>query len=68
MIVTAPDAVVLLRAVSGEGTSVGAYVRSEGKGRVCYVACGHHQAVLELPPMQRLIANAARWCCAEGAP
>ena len=59
----AKDATVLLRAGSGEKTSVAGYVRTAGKGRVCYLANGHNGKVLALPAVQRLIANAAKWCC-----
>jgi len=62
----ASDATVLLEAVAGRARSVNAFVRMEGKGRVCYLANGHNRQVLSLPQVQRLIANAARWCCGIG--
>lgn len=61
-ILHAENLTILLEAVSGEKRSTNGYVRTYGKGRVCYLATGHHQQMLELPSMQRLIANAAAWC------
>jgi hypothetical protein len=52
--------IVLLTMTSGK--KVNGYVRTHGQGRVCYLATGHHRAQLELPSMQQLLANAARWC------
>lgn len=48
------------------GKHVNGYTRIHGQGRVCYLATGHHRAMLELPSMQNLMANAALWCI--GAP
>jgi hypothetical protein len=59
----ANDITLLLEAGSGDQKSVLGYVRQEGKGRVCYLASGHNRDVLGLPATQRLLANAARWCC-----
>ena len=59
----ADDITVLLEARSGDEDSVLGHVRREGKGRVCYLANGHNRQALELASVQRLIANAARWCC-----
>ena len=44
------------------GQHVNGYTRAHGAGRVCYLATGHHRAMLELPAMQQLMANAALWC------
>ena len=52
----------LLKASSGGETSVAAYVRTEGKGRVFYLALGHNRKALEAPAVQRLLVNGARWC------
>jgi len=59
----AKDATVLLEAVSGGQRSVNGYVRAFGRGRVCHLANGHNIEVLSQPAMQRLIGNAALWCC-----
>jgi type 1 glutamine amidotransferase len=55
----ADNLTVLLRT---SGDNVHGYARSYGKGRVCYLANGHHREVLESEPMQRLMSNASRWC------
>ena len=52
----------LLSASSGGETSVAGYVRTEGKGRVFYLALGHNRKALEAPEVQRLLVNGARWC------
>ena len=52
--------IVLLTETSTK--KVNGYIRTHGQGRVCYLATGHHRAMLELPSMQQLLANAARWC------
>jgi len=58
------DDMVRLLDASGDGeTCLAGYVRAEGKGRVAYLAFGHNREVLELPDVQRLLANAAQWCC-----
>ena len=61
-VMLAKDATVLLRSGSGEKEAVAGYVRTAGKGRVCYLANGHDGNALSLPAVQRLIANAAKWC------
>lgn len=55
-------AAILLTAAAGAKASPAAYVRTQKKGRVCYLAPGHNGKVLALPPVQRLIANASKWC------
>jgi len=62
-IIHADDITLLMEAVSGDKTSVNGYVRTYGKGRVCYLANGHNLDVLTNPEMQKLMANAALWCC-----
>ncbi|MBM3211403.1 hypothetical protein FJZ33_04220, partial [Candidatus Poribacteria bacterium] len=62
-IIHADDANILLEAVSGDKTSVNGYVRPYGKGRVCYLANGHNLEMLQNPEMQKLMTNAALWCC-----
>jgi len=62
-IIHADDITLLLEAVSGDETSVNGYVRTYGKGRVCHLANGHNLEVLTNPEMQKLMANAALWCC-----
>jgi len=37
-------------------------IRTQGKGRVCVLAPGHHLAVWRNPEFQRLLDNALRWC------
>jgi len=59
----ADDAIILLEAVSGDKRSVNGYVRLHGKGRICHLANGHNAEALSNPSMQKLIANAALWCC-----
>jgi glyoxylase-like metal-dependent hydrolase (beta-lactamase superfamily II)/type 1 glutamine amidotransferase len=62
-IIHADDITLLMEAVSGDKTSVNGYVRTYGKGRVCHLANGHNLEVLTNPEMQKLMANAALWCC-----
>ncbi len=62
-IIHADDITLLVEAVSGDKTSVNGYVRTYGKGRVCHLANGHNLDVLQNPEMQKLMANAALWCC-----
>jgi len=62
-IIHADDITLLMEAVSGDKTSVNGYVRTYGKGRICYLANGHNLEVLTNPEMQKLMANAALWCC-----
>jgi len=62
-IIHADDITLLLEAVSGDETSVNGYVRNYGKGRVCHLASGHNLEVLTNPEMQKLMTNAALWCC-----
>ena len=59
----ASDMVPLLESSAAGETCLAGYVRTEGKGRVAYLAFGHNREVLDLPDVQRLLANAARWCC-----
>jgi len=59
----AKDITLLMQAVSGGNTSANGYVRIHGKGRVCHLANGHNREMLDLPDVQRLMANAALWCC-----
>jgi len=54
---------VLTEAISGDKKSVNGYVRTYGKGRVCHLANGHNIEMLQEPNMQRMIKNAALWCC-----
>lgn len=61
-IIHADDITLLLKAVSGDETSVNGYVRNYGKGRICHLANGHNLDVLQNPEMQKLMANAALWC------
>ncbi|MEI6915142.1 MAG: ThuA domain-containing protein [Armatimonadota bacterium] len=56
------DATILTRAYSDTGTSVNGYVRTYGKGRVCYLANGHTAEMLGCDSMQTLMNNATRWC------
>ncbi|NQT21766.1 MAG: ThuA domain-containing protein [Planctomycetes bacterium] len=56
------DAVILLESISGDNKAVNGYVRIHGKGRICHLANGHVQAILEHTEMQKLITNAALWC------
>jgi cyclase len=60
-VIHASDIHVLTRT---SGNHVNGYTRTHGAGRVCYLATGHHRAMLELPSMQQLMANAALWCIA----
>jgi len=53
--------VLLVGEWDGEDHPLG-WVKPHGKGRVCYLANGHDKQSLELPEVQRLIRNAARWC------
>ena len=62
-IIHADDITLLMEAVSGDKTSVNGYVRTYGKGRVCHLANGHNLEVLTNPEMQKLMTNAALWCC-----
>lgn len=57
------DVNILLEAVSGDKTSVNGYVRTHGKGRVCHLATGHNLDMLQNSEMQKLMTNAALWCC-----
>ena len=59
----ADNAVMLLESISGDKKAVNGYVRTHGRGRVCHLANGHNRAVLEHEEMQKLITNAALWCC-----
>jgi len=63
----ATDMVRLLESTAEGETCLAGYVRTEGKGRVAYLAFGHNREVLELPDVQRLLANSARWCCGVNA-
>jgi uncharacterized protein len=54
----ADDLAILLKTSGG---NVHGYARSYGKGRVCYLANGHHREVLDSEPMQKLMSNAAAW-------
>jgi hypothetical protein len=56
------DLVPLLESAAEGETCLAGYVRTEGKGRIAYLAFGHTREVLDLPDVQRLLANAARWC------
>jgi len=38
------------------------FVRTQGKGRVCVLAPGHHLAVWLNPQFQKLLENALNWC------
>lgn len=38
------------------------YVRTQGKGRVCMLASGHHLKVWLNPEFQKALENAIRWC------
>lgn len=38
-----------------------AYVRHEGRGRVCYLQLGHDMRCWDEPPVRELVAGAARW-------
>jgi uncharacterized protein len=38
-----------------------AYVRHEGRGRVCYLQLGHDMRCWDEPPVRELVASAARW-------
>ncbi len=58
-VIHAGDIHVLART---SGNHVNGYTRGHGAGRICYLATGHHRAMLELPSMQQLMANAALWC------
>ncbi len=42
-----------------------AYVRTQGKGRVCVLTPGHHLAVWHNPQYQRVLVNALRWISGE---
>ncbi|MBD3183226.1 MBL fold metallo-hydrolase, partial [Candidatus Poribacteria bacterium] len=57
------DATILLEAVSDNEKSVNGFVRNYGKGRICHLANGHNLEVLQNPNMQKLMTNAALWCC-----
>ena len=39
-----------------------AYVRTQGKGKVCVLTPGHNLEVWQNPNFQRLLENALRWC------
>ena len=39
-----------------------AYVRTQGRGRVCVLTPGHHLAVWLNPQFQLVLENALRWC------
>ncbi|MBM4031054.1 MAG: ThuA domain-containing protein [Planctomycetes bacterium] len=58
----ATDMVRLLESTAEGETCLAGYARTEGKGRIAYLAFGHTREVLDLPDVQRLLANAARWC------
>lgn len=62
-IIHADDLTILLEAVNGDQTSINGYVRNYGKGRICHLANGHNLEVLTNPEMQKLMINAALWCC-----
>jgi hypothetical protein len=54
---------VLLRSRSDDGKSApAAWVRDQGRGRVCHLAGGHTREALLHPMFQRLLRNAIRWC------
>ncbi|NOZ21218.1 MAG: ThuA domain-containing protein [Planctomycetes bacterium] len=56
------DSDVLLAGVwDGEDHPFG-WVKTHGKGRVCYLANGHDRRSLDHPSVQRLLRSAARWC------
>lgn len=57
------DLTILAEAVNGDQTSVNAYVRNYGKGRICHLANGHNLEVLTNPNMHKLMVNGALWCC-----
>ncbi len=62
-IIHTDDMTILLEAVNGDQVSVNGYVRTYGKGRICHLANGHNLEVLTNPEMQKLMTNAALWCC-----
>lgn len=58
------DAQVFLEADATDRRSIHGFTRTYGAGRVCYLANGHHREVLESPPVQQMIVEAANWCLA----
>jgi type 1 glutamine amidotransferase len=53
---------LLLESRSAEGIlGAAGWVRSVGRGRVCYLANGHTREALDHPEYQKLLRNAATW-------
>jgi type 1 glutamine amidotransferase len=52
---------VFLTTVSEHGTQPGAWIRTEGEGRVCVLTPGHNVDVWRHPSYQAIIQNALRW-------
>lgn len=61
MALEADDAVVLGTTTSEHGTQPGAWIRTEGAGRVCMLTPGHNVEVWLAPGFQQLLQNALRW-------
>jgi uncharacterized protein len=59
---TATDArVVAWRDTPDGGRQPVAYVRHEGRGRVCYLQLGHDMRCWDEPPVRELVTHAGRW-------
>jgi uncharacterized protein len=44
-----------------------AYVRRDGRGRVCYLQLGHDMRAWDDPPVREFVTRAARWARQEVA-
>jgi uncharacterized protein len=53
--------VVAWRDTPGGGREPVAYVRREGRGRVCYLQLGHDMRCWDEPPVRELVTRAGRW-------
>jgi uncharacterized protein len=58
----ASDATVLATRAAPDGPQPLLYVRTHGKGRVCYLQLGHDVRSLDEPPVRSLCARALWWC------
>lgn len=56
------DLQVFLLAVADGEPSVHGFTRYYGRGRICYLAHGHNQAILEHDAVQEMLVKALRWC------
>lgn len=56
-----PNLDVYVATTSEHGTQPGAWVRTEGEGRVCVLTPGHNVEVWLNPSFQKLLENGLRW-------